>query len=66
VIAINKVEESLVKSAEISSYAMSKPGKPCQPDRIFSIKDGTTAKVTIGWYALIETGGVLLTSYKLY
>lgn len=54
-------------SPEISSYAMSLPGQPQAPFLVNSLEvAGTSATVTVGWYALIETGGVPLTGYKLY
>jgi len=64
--AVNDVGEGLL-SDEISHYAMTKPSAPQTPYIITSIKTGTdTSSATIGWYAVIETGGVPLTGYKLY
>lgn len=64
--AVNDVGEGVL-SDEISHYAMTKPGAPQKPYIITSVKSGTsTSSATIGWYAVIETGGVPLTGYKLY
>lgn len=43
------------------------PGTPEVPYSISQVKTGTTtASITVGWYALLDTGGVPLTGYKLY
>ncbi len=64
--AINDVGEGIL-SDEIVHYAMTLPVAPQKPYIITSIKTGTlTSSATIGWYAVIETGGVPLTGYKLY
>lgn len=64
--AVNDVGEGLL-SNEIVHYAMSLPSAPQTPYIITSVKTGVaTASATIGWYAVIETGGIPLTGYKLY
>ena len=46
---------------------MSEPGTPGTPYVISSVKTSpTAATLTLGWPALLETGGVPLTGYKLY
>lgn len=63
---MNDVGEGVL-SNEIAHYAMSLPAAPQMPFIITSVKSGTnTASATIGWYAVIETGGIPLTGYKLY
>lgn len=63
---MNDIGEGVL-SDEIAHYAMSLPAAPQTPYIITSVKsDETTASATIGWYAVIETGGIPLTGYKLY
>lgn len=63
---MNDVGEGVL-SDEIVHYAMSLPAAPQTPYIISSVKSGVnTAAATIGWYAVIETGGIPLTGYKLY
>jgi len=56
-----------IRTAEVSSFAYSLPGKPHQLRRISTKKtDSTNAEIILAWYPLTDTGGVPLTGYKLY
>jgi len=64
--AVNGVGEG-PKSLVISEYAKTNPNQPLSPYVVSSTKtSATTCDMTIGWYPVIETGGVYLQGYKLY
>lgn len=63
---MNDVGEGVL-SDEIQYLAMSVPATPLTPMILSTSKTGAaTASADINWYAVIETGGVPLTGYKVY
>jgi len=64
--AVNKIGEGEL-SAEVQSFAQSVPSKPLAPYRISSAQTSPSeAEITLGWYPIVDSGGVPLTGYKLY
>jgi large repetitive protein len=64
--AYSAVGESTISSATYV-YAMTKPGTPEAPVWVTSAQvDATTAKITLRWEPVLDTGYVPLTGYQLW